>query len=181
MGDYSDEELTRASSEAERIQVCEKRITAGWMLYSLLEIKQRYHIKGPVSCNIDHALADYHLQIRDGFYRVWSKHSCNKSGCGSVLVVDGGLKAQRKICGAVKSGVKVFENSNTTLVTGCTKHPGDNKYCKEHRKEETPAVSSSKLGQDNKSRLRSSKQKQQVYMDQDFTDSVYITKELLDF
>ena len=100
-------------------------------------------------------------------------------GCGSVLVVDGGLKAQRKICGAVKSGVKVFENSNTTLVTGCTKHPGDNKYCKEHRKEETPAVSSSKLDQDNKSRLRSSKQKQQVYMDQDFTDSVYIIEEIL--
>ena len=41
-----------------------------------------------------------------------------KSGCGWVLVVDGGMKAQRKICGAVKSGVRVFEHSNTTLVTG---------------------------------------------------------------
>ena len=28
------------------------------------------------------------------------------------------MKAQRKICGAVKSGVRVFEHSNTTLVTG---------------------------------------------------------------
>ena len=33
-------------------------------------------------------------------------------------MVDGGLKAQRKICGAVKSGVRVFEDSKTTLVTG---------------------------------------------------------------
>ena len=41
-----------------------------------------------------------------------------KPGCGWVLVVDGNLKAQRKICGAAKSGVKVFEDSNTTLVTG---------------------------------------------------------------
>lgn len=41
-----------------------------------------------------------------------------KSGCGWVLVVDGGMKAQRKICGAVKSGARVFEHSNTTLVTG---------------------------------------------------------------
>ena len=61
------------------ISVCEKRLSAGWMTYSLIEIKQRYHIKGPVSCNVDLALADYHLQIRDGFYRAWSKHSCNVS------------------------------------------------------------------------------------------------------
>lgn len=35
-----------------------------------------------------------------------------------MLVVDGNLKAQRKICGAAKSGVKEFEASKTTLVTG---------------------------------------------------------------
>ena len=107
-----------------------------------------------------------------------------------MLVVDGNLKAQRKICGAAKSGVKVFEDSNTTLVTGsalvqlcifilqviigCTKHPGDNKYCSSHQNEDTPAVSSSKLQVDIRSKLRSSKEKSKQYQEQDFTDSVYI-------
>ena len=49
------------------------------MTYSLIEIKQRYRIPGPLSSNIDHALEMYHLQIRDGFYRAWSKHSCDVS------------------------------------------------------------------------------------------------------
>ena len=60
------------------------------------------------------------------------------------------------------------------FLIGCTKHPGDFKYCKEHKAEETPAVSSSKLNQDNKAMLRSAKQKNQYYGEQDFTDSVYI-------
>ena len=60
----------------------------------------------PLSFSIDKALAEYYLKNRDAFYQYWSKHSCEKSGCGSVLVVDGGMKNQRKICGAVKSGVK---------------------------------------------------------------------------
>ena len=59
--------------------VNEKRIAGGWMTYSLIEIKQRYRIPGPLSSNIDHALEMYHLQIRDGFYRAWSKHSCDVS------------------------------------------------------------------------------------------------------
>ena len=101
------------------------------------------------------------------------------------------MKAQRKICGAVKSGARVFEHSNTTLVTGkyfdnkclkteqcfwigCTTHPGDFKYCSKHKNEDTPAVSSTKLHPDNKAKLRSAKEKSRHYQEQDYTDSVYI-------
>ena len=73
-----------------------------------------------------------------------------------------------------KLSVKNYLTLKLTLFTGCTKHPGDFKYCKDHKAEETPAVSSSKLNQDNKARLRSAKQKNQFYEEQDFTDSVYI-------
>ena len=61
LGDYLDEELSKAKSMTERIQskqihslfciilyisVCEKRLASGWFTYSLIEIKQRYRIPG---------------------------------------------------------------------------------------------------------------------------------------
>ena len=46
LGNYTDLELEKASSQKERVQICEKRLSEGWMLYSLLEIKQRYQIPG---------------------------------------------------------------------------------------------------------------------------------------
>ena len=46
LGNYTDLELEKASSQKERLQICEKRLSEGWMLYSLLEIKQRYQIPG---------------------------------------------------------------------------------------------------------------------------------------
>lgn len=70
--------------------------------------------------------------------------------------------------------MKVFEHSNTTVLTGCTKHPRDQKYCKDHKEEQHPVVSSSKLDPDNRARLRSAKEKTKHYQEQDFSDSVYI-------
>ena len=160
--------------------MCEKRIATGWFTYSLIEMKQRFLVQGPVSSDIDQSLSDYHTQLRDAFYIFWGKHKCDKPGCGSVLVVDGGMKAQRKICGALKSGIKVFEHSKTTLVTGCTAHPGDKKFCKEHRNEEHPAVTSGKLSQESRNRLEKVKDKEKNFKEQDFSDNVYIVEEIKD-
>ena len=44
LGEYSDEELKKARSEEDRIAVCEKRLSAGWFTYSLIEMKQRFQI-----------------------------------------------------------------------------------------------------------------------------------------
>lgn len=68
----------------------------------------------------------------------------------------------------------LFSNKLMYPSVGCTKHPGDFKYCKEHKDEETPAVSSTKLHAESRTRLRSSKQKSQQYLEQDFTDSVFV-------
>ena len=59
--------------------VCEKRLASGWFVYSLIEIKQRFRIPGPISSDIDQSLADYHVQIRDGFYTFWGAHKCDVS------------------------------------------------------------------------------------------------------
>ena len=79
-----------------------------------------------------------------------------------------------QICGAVKSGVKVFEHSQTTLLTGCTTHPGDQKYCSDHKSEQHPAVSSSKLTKENREQLEAVKEKEKHFKEQDFRDNVYI-------
>ena len=45
-GDFTDAELEKAGSAADRFKIVDKRLTEGWMLYSLLELKQRYLIDG---------------------------------------------------------------------------------------------------------------------------------------
>ena len=96
LGNYSDDELSTAKNSQERVKskglifsyssfqlkfctVCEKRLSTAWFTYSLLEIKQRFHIPGAISSNIDEALSDYHTQIRDGFYVFWGSHKCQVS------------------------------------------------------------------------------------------------------
>ena len=66
------------------------------------------------------------------------------------------------------------------MLTGCTAHPGDFKFCKEHRDEQHPAVISSKLGRENRDRLEAVKDSQRNYKEQDFSDNMYIVEEILD-
>ena len=72
--------------------------------------------------------------------------------------------------------MKVYEHSKTTLVTGCTTHPGDNKYCSAHKNENHPAVLSSKLSTENRQQLEARKDKEKIFQEQDFTDNVYIVE-----
>ena len=46
LGGFSDAELEAAKDGKERMEICRKRITESWFLYSLLEMKQRYLLKG---------------------------------------------------------------------------------------------------------------------------------------
>ena len=80
------------------------------------------------------------------------------------------MKSQRKICAADKSYVKVFEQSGVSLTTGCTRHPGNEKYCPEHINLNHPSVIGSKMAVENRRILRSEKTKSTHYTDQDFTD-----------
>ena len=80
----------------------------------------------------------------------------------------------------MKSGVRVFEHSKTTLVTGCTSHPGDSKYCKAHKDQHHPAVTSAKLTRENRNTLESVKESQKNYKEQDFSDNIYVVEEIKD-
>ena len=59
--------------------------------------------------------------------------------------------------------MRVYQQSRTTLVTGCTTHPGDNKFCSKHKDEQYPAVCASKLSKDNRDRLETRKEKEKNY------------------
>ena len=74
----------------------------------------------------------------------------------------------------------MFEHSKTTLVTGCTSHPGDEKYCKEHKNQHHPAVTSGKLTRENRNKLESVKETHKNYKEQDFSDNIYIVEEIKD-
>ena len=52
------------------------------------------------------------------------------------------LQASRKICGAVKSGVREFSATGFKIMTGCTLHPAPGeKFCKLHKNHSSPALS----------------------------------------
>ena len=106
MSAFDDEEL---ESSNERLTPTAKRITEGWITYSLVEIKQRYNIAGkiyqkvlfsflifpilgPLFPSIDDSLRAYNDLIKSEFSRRWSKHKCSVPGCSTVLVFDGGCK-----------------------------------------------------------------------------------------
>ena len=73
-------------------------------------------------------------------------HRCDTPGCRVSLVIDGGLKPRRMICGAKTSGVRVFKGAEVSIVTGCPNIPLPNsKFCSEHENSEQPAIPGVKL------------------------------------
>ena len=96
----------------------------GFFLYSLIEMKQRFGVQGPINPDVDVSLGIYD-ELNENFSKKWTTHHCNKPGCGTVLVLDGGVKANRKICAAKESGVRFFPATGIHVATGCTNFPGD--------------------------------------------------------
>ncbi len=50
------------------------------------------------------------------FIVVLSGHQCEKSGCGSVLVVDGNMKNARAVCGVKNVGQLIFKGKENVAV-----------------------------------------------------------------
>ena len=82
--------------DKDRVEIYTMCLTEGFYLYSLVEQKQRYLVPGPVSWGeeVEEALAYYHPLIKIEFSRRHSRHKCDKPGCRSVLVFDGGMKGE---------------------------------------------------------------------------------------
>ena len=60
----------------------------------------------------------YMPAIKSKFVEVWGEHRCDKPGCGWCVIGDGGLKAHRSLCAAVYSGIKEFQSSGVSIMTG---------------------------------------------------------------
>ena len=138
---YNALHFTTSSGKA-REEIFQERITDAFFLYSLLEISQRFGLPTTFHPILDISLAETIPILKICHREYWTRqHKCDAAGCGTCLVIDGGMKPHRKVCAAKMSGVKVFESSGIKLVTGCTKIPGPkHKFCKDHIKEETPCI-----------------------------------------
>ena len=63
-----------------------------------------------------------------------TEHTCEKPGCGNVLVLDGNMKNHRYVCAATHAGYAEFKGK---IRTGCPKTPAHkSSYCSVH----TPCV-----------------------------------------
>ena len=149
-----------SSAEGERLDLYPQRCTEAFYLYSLIDQKQRYLISGAVSRGeeIEEALEYYHYLIKPKFSQYWSRHRCEKPGCGWCMVFDGGMKANRRLCSALLSQVRVFPTSQTVVTTGCTINPGTKeRYCKEHKLLGQPCISTKKIPKAELEQIRSSR------------------------
>ena len=56
-------------------------------------MSQRYIIEDGmlVPLDVDEAVAQKNAELQTIFRRHWSKHRCGVTGCGSCLIIDGGM------------------------------------------------------------------------------------------
>ena len=118
-----------------RDTVCAKRITEAFFTYAYIDLGQRYDIELVIPSTLDEAILTKKSEFHDKFRKLWTnQHLCNAPGCGKVLVMDGGLKPHRKLCGSKLSGVREFDKTGLKVVTGCTSIPApESKFCYEHK------------------------------------------------
>ena len=164
-----------------RVQVHRKRIAEAIFTFEFLEIGARYGVPPIIYGSIDNTILHFKDDLRDKFREVWTvDHKCDKKGCSSVLIVDGGMKPTRPLCAAKLSGVKEFANSGMKVVVGCQKIPQPgSKYCADHADIISPAINAEKVSSSSRMNLRKyrsetalSKQAQQ--------DQVYVVESIMD-
>jgi hypothetical protein len=169
--------------QSKRLDATRKRIADAYFLYAYLELGQRYHIPNyqVIDTTIDNAI----LKNKDMFQAFFSKkwmvnHRCDRKGCRSCLVLDGGLKPHRMQCSAKLSGIRHFKTSGVKVVTGCTRHPkDDSKYCWEHDGEETPLICSDKVSARTRQALRGHRNHTAVSAEAG-QDTMYVVESILD-
>ena len=122
-------------------------------------------IKGPLYANIDESLTAYNDAIKSEFSKRWSRHKCKVPGCTTVLIFDGGCKATRKICGAVKSGVREFSTTGFKITTGCTNHPAPGeKFCPRDHNHKSPVMCPDQLSKESLESLNSQQSNRENFL-----------------
>ena len=144
-----------------REEIFQERITDAFFLYSLLEISQRYGLPTIFNPVIEVSLTECLPILKIAHREYWTnQHKCDAPGCGTCIVLDGGMKPHRKVCAAKMSGVKIFEKAGVKTVTGCTKIPAPkSKFCHDHKDEESPCILSNKVQQTTRESLKQFRKK----------------------
>ena len=64
---------------------------------------------------------------------VYTGHSCDKPGCGTVLVMDGNAKNRRDVCKAREAGYTEYVGLQGKVRTGCMNTPAPgSRFCHLH-------------------------------------------------
>ena len=163
-----------------RVEVHRKRIAEAIFLFAYLELGQRYGLATIISGGIDNTILKTRAEIRDRFREIWSvNHKCEKNGCSSVLIIDGGMKPTRALCAAKLNGVKEFSKSGMFVVCGCQKIPQpDSKYCGEHVGLSSPAITSDKVSETTRIQLRNHRNETSEMKDAP-QDNIYVIETIL--
>ena len=122
-----------------------KRLGTAFFLYGFLEFTSRSGILHEFKSGddwLEEAILDYYNVIKGQFSNHWTdKHFCDVPNCATMMVSDGGMKINRKVCGAKFSAVRKFCNSGKTILTGCTASPNPNSpFCSKHLQSESPVI-----------------------------------------
>ena len=174
---FSRENITRNN-------LCDKRLASGFFLYGFLELSSRYQINPRLKTDknwIDNALLENHTKLKKVFSNIWSgTHECAFEDCESMMITDGNMKINRKVCAAKFSVVRKFEHSNKTVLTGCTAMPSpDSPFCAEHVNAETPVLLGEKITKETRMKLLSFKAKNQTSNLKLPKDSVFTVESVL--
>ena len=75
-----------------------RRLSDGYYKYTLVLFKKRYSIPMVINGSIDEALRNDFLELYTKFQSKYGEHECDVNGCKQCVVIDGNMKAHRKIC-----------------------------------------------------------------------------------
>ena len=133
-----------------RLNLVAKRLASSFFLYSFLEMTSRCGIFPKMTTEkdwLDESILENYTQLKKVFSNVWSApHECKIENCETMMVSDGGMKINRKLCAAKFSVVRKFQHSDKTVLTGCTAMPSPNSpFCTEHMTEESPVLLAEKI------------------------------------
>ena len=141
-----------------RVEIVRKRIAEAYYLYTYLEYCQRYNIPGyqVIKNNMDDAIMEKKVEMLAAYRERWTvQHWCDRPGCKVALVIDGGLKPHRSICGAKTCGVREFQEAGVKIMTGCPTIPQPkSKFCFDHQDGEHPVVPGDRIGAKNRKKLK---------------------------
>ena len=158
---YNSLHYTKIQQNMTRYKLYEKRVSKAFFQYAMIDLSQRYDLEIRfIPENIDLTMENHYQELVTLIQNKWGDHRCATKGCGSCLVIDGGLKPQRKICAARTAGIFKFKHSPIETVVGCTRIPGvGEKFCREHLVANVPSLPANKMSKENVRKLRSSVKK----------------------